>query len=198
MPDIFGYIKKRRTENKNDTKNGIIWFRLCGFSGLIYNFFSSPRKCKFSKKEKKKSPIFPPLQLSTDMDRQTATLKNKINQTLWWGGDYFKKSNAHWITSEETAADETLDDVLLSPNLCQLETSQEALCFFLVHWVGLTGGGVRFAAVSASCDSVCIYSWTFRYEDWDVFHHFQMYIRKKKPSVKNYHNHHSYKSIYYK
>lgn len=32
----------------------------CGFSGLMYNFFVLPKKCKFSEEKKKKSPIFHP------------------------------------------------------------------------------------------------------------------------------------------
>lgn len=39
------------------TQNGIIWFRLCGFSGLIYNTISFHRQ---KVQILQKSPIFPP------------------------------------------------------------------------------------------------------------------------------------------
>lgn len=62
MPDTFGYIKKRRrTEQRKMTQNGIIWFRLCGFSGLIYNTISFRHQkvqiLQKKKKKEKKSPI---------------------------------------------------------------------------------------------------------------------------------------------
>lgn len=73
MPDIFGYIKKkkRRTEHKKKkmTQNGIIWFRLCGFSGLIYNTISFHRqKVQILQKSPIPPPPPPPLQLPTDTD----------------------------------------------------------------------------------------------------------------------------------
>lgn len=61
------------------TQNGIKWFKLCGFSGLIYNtIFFHCQKVQILKKQKENYPPHPfPLQLSTDKDRQTATLKKQ-------------------------------------------------------------------------------------------------------------------------
>lgn len=45
MPDIFGYIKKeKRNKIFKQKQKGITWFRLCGFSGLIYNTISFCRQ----------------------------------------------------------------------------------------------------------------------------------------------------------
>lgn len=53
------------------TQNGITWFRLCGFSGLMYNTISfHPQKVQILQKS-----LITPLKLSTDMDHQTAMLR---------------------------------------------------------------------------------------------------------------------------
>lgn len=48
MPDIFlDRLKKRKKR-----QNGITWFRLCGFSGLIYNtLFSLPKSANSHRTE---------------------------------------------------------------------------------------------------------------------------------------------------
>lgn len=54
MPDIYGYIKKKeKNQNKQMTQNGIIWFKLCRFSGLIYNtIYFHHQKVQILKKKK--------------------------------------------------------------------------------------------------------------------------------------------------
>lgn len=67
MPDIFGYIKKKKKKkNRTNKRHKMELYGLdCGFSGLMYNFFVLPKKCKFSE-EKKKNHLYFTLQLPTD------------------------------------------------------------------------------------------------------------------------------------
>lgn len=75
MPDIFGYIKKRRTEQNKKKRHKMELYGLdCVDLVVSYTiqFLFITKKCKFSEK-KKKITYIPPLQLpKTDMNWQTS------------------------------------------------------------------------------------------------------------------------------
>lgn len=80
MPDIFGYIKKKKNRTKKTNKKKWHKMELYGldFVDLVVSytiqFLFIAKKCKFSKKVTYPPP---PLQLLTDMDWQTAMLRKK-------------------------------------------------------------------------------------------------------------------------
>lgn len=62
------------------TQNGIIWFKLCRFSGLIYNtIYFHLQKVQILKKGGKIIYIHPPPKLPTDTD--CYTMKKKKDKT---------------------------------------------------------------------------------------------------------------------
>lgn len=84
------------------TQNGIIWFRLCGFSGLIYNTISFHRQKVQILQKSPKTPR--PTQLPTDMDWQTAKKKTKKTTNFVKQKGTLKSESTMNCVGKETAA----------------------------------------------------------------------------------------------
>lgn len=138
------------------TQNGIIWFRLCGFSGLIYNRISFHRQ----KVQIQKITYIPPLQLSTDMDWQTAMLRKR--NLCEDKGDILKSKSTlnhdEGGKKEKTAAALCRFNVrwrcTFGPHSVQLVMSQQGLCLW----------DVGVVINKAGCGSTCNMEESFKRE----------------------------------
>lgn len=197
MPDIFGYIKKKKEKEQNKIK----WHKMelygldCVDLVVSYTiqFIFIAKKCKFSKNHW----YSPPLQLPTDMDWQTATLRRNLceerkglkkeathtGRKRWLHSELKRSMALHFLAASRSVSAAT-EQLIFRMHLLRYRAGCSQMCyqeesFNTQRW---SDGFLWLCA--------------FTIEKWDIFRHFEC-ISENNP-VKDYHKNHNYKSTYYK